>query len=307
MATWDVEKQRWRVSESNPIRYCFVDKSEGSDHPFRSWTEEEKAAARHAINEWNEALKDMFRKPDHEPQDLILESGEGQECNVTLRWEDDRFFKDWTETDNSTNPPTNRGLDLGGTAGYSDRVGGGSLDRLPQNSQTPFTPNRDTTKFPQGEIYLNVTPTAASILNFEGWFVDTTPDNDDEFEIKLNDNGAEILKAKKDRPADNKIDFYTVIKHEFGHMMGLNHNGSFDDQNDRGELMRAGVGGQERRRDIPLLERMISERRHIAQKDIELLEKHYSDLFTKSKPSRRKIGIIIGFILLLIAIIFGLK
>ncbi len=304
MATWDERQQRWRVTQNDPIRYCFVDKQEGQDHPFRSFTDQEKAAARHAINEWNDALKEMFRRQtNRESRDLVVEST-GDNCNITLRWEDNRFFKDWRGTDNSTNPPRQVGADLSGTAGYSDRIGGGSLEHDPNNAGTPFTPNRDTTKFPRGEIYLNVAPTAASITNFQGWFVDPTPDNDDEFEVKLNDNGAEVLKAKKDGPADDRIDFYTVIKHEFGHMMGLDHNGSFDDQGDRGELMRAGVGGQERRHDIPLLDRMIAERRHLTQNDINLLEDHYKGMF-RIFSKKRIYAYIIGLGIMAILVVLS--
>lgn len=140
------------------------------------------------------------------------------------------------------------------------------------NPRTPFTPGRNTTDLPRSEIYLNVEAPDPPTRTIDGWFVDPTPDDDDEFERAPLDNGHMVLKAKQGGPADNKMDLYTVIKHEFGHMMGLDHRGSWDDANDRGQLMRNGVGGDERRHDIPTMGWMVEERRHLEPDDVAQLE-----------------------------------
>lgn len=288
MATWKTDLQRWSWAEGNtdPIRYCFVDPPAGSDHPARTWSEQEKAAARHAIEEWNKALKDYAVSKGRSNMDRVVEGGAGHPCDVTLRWEDDSFFRNYRVRDEEGG---SHGLDLTGTPGYADRRGGGSLEPVPGNSLTPFTPGRDTTKFPRGEIYFNTNP-HASISDFQGWFVDPTPGQDDEFEEVDSDTVPPYrrLRAKRDGPAAKRIDFYTAAKHEFGHMLGLDHRGKAGGTGDRGQVMAGGVGAQERRHQLPILKWMEEERRHLTDDDLELLAEHYKDEF----PDRRRFLII---------------
>lgn len=280
MATWREDLQRWSWPRDNdgPIRFCFPPRLEGSNHPARNWSEAERAVARHAIDEWNTALRDYAERKGRPARDWVVEGAQDGPNDVTLRWESERFFRDWTVVDASTDPPSRRGLNLETTAAYADRLGGGSLERT-DHPQAPFTPGRNTTDFPRMEIYFNVSAPDPLTRTIDGWFVDPTPDDDDEFERKPLDNGHEVLRAKEDGPAHNKMDLYTVVKHEFGHMMGLDHRGAWNDANDRGELMRDGVGGDERRHDIPTMDWMVEERRHLEPADIERLEALYLEEF----------------------------
>jgi hypothetical protein len=307
MATWLPDKQRWSFprGSSGPLRYCFPPRREGSEHPARNWTDQEKEVARHAINEWNEALREYAESKGRPERDWIVEGPEDGPNDVTLRWENDSFFRDWTEIDETEDPPRREGINLETTAAYADRIGGGSLERT-DNPQTPFTPGRNTTDFPRMEVYFNVTAPDPPTRTIDGWFVDPTPDEDEEFELRPLDNGHEVLKAKEGGPAENKMDLYTVVKHEIGHMMGLDHQGSWDDANDRGQLMRDGVGGDERRHDIPSMNWMVEERRHLQPDDLERMEALYREELERSGRNAKWLLFLLALILFVLLLIFFL-
>jgi ELWxxDGT repeat protein len=51
-----------------------------------------------------------------------------------------------------------------------------------------------------------------------GWFVDSTPSKNDEFELG---RGRTLRRAANDSPAQGRIDLLSVLSHEFGHVLGL--------------------------------------------------------------------------------------
>lgn len=305
MATWRTDLQRWSWAEGDtaPIRYCFVDPPTGGDHPRRAWSAAEKGAARHAIGEWNEALKAFARRNGRTGTDRVTEAAAGQRCDVTLRWEDSRFFRDYRVRDTATGKATH-GIDLTGTPAYADRAGGGSLEPVRGNPLTPFTPGRDTARYPRGEIYFNTEP-YASISDFKGWFVDPTPDRDEEFEAVESDTLPPYrkLQARRGGPADDRIDFYTAAKHEFGHMLGLGHRVKAGANGDRGQVMASGAGAQERRHQLPILKWMENERRHLTAGDIGLLEKHYRRELGPRRPPVWRIVLGVAAAIVLIALL----
>ncbi len=52
-----------------------------------------------------------------------------------------------------------------------------------------------------------------------GWFIDETPEDDEEFHL----DGALAGKAEAGGDADGEVDLLTVILHEFGHVLGYDH------------------------------------------------------------------------------------
>ncbi len=267
MAGWNEAKQKWTCGKSNPIRYCFVDPKEGSKHPIRAWTAAEKKVGTAAIAEWNKALK----KKAGVNYDLIVPAEAGKPCDITLRWEDQRFFKDWRAG--------GKGADLSTSSGYGSAKGNGSLNELKKDKTTPYTPGRDTTKFPENEAYFNSSPPrpyTVSEADYKGWFVDPTPDADTEFDQHGGDipetADKKFWSAKMTGPAANAWDLYTAILHEFGHMLGLGHNGKAGDPDtDHGQVMADGAGDRERRH-VPDSTVGFNERRHLTASDESSLE-----------------------------------
>jgi Matrixin len=59
-----------------------------------------------------------------------------------------------------------------------------------------------------------------------GWFVDTTPDDNSEFLATSNPN---VWIARAGSAADGKMDMLSVLLHEYGHVLGLDHSDGNDD------------------------------------------------------------------------------
>ena len=59
-----------------------------------------------------------------------------------------------------------------------------------------------------------------------GWFIDATPDDDDEFQMAA---GTNSLRAVAGSAADGQMDLLTVVMHELGHQLGLDHADDPDD------------------------------------------------------------------------------
>ena len=74
-----------------------------------------------------------------------------------------------------------------------------------------------------------------------GWFIDTTPEDDAEFQGQAADGS---LMALGDSDAYGLIDLLTVVTHELGHVLGFDH---VDPTLDADDLMRATLDAGERR------------------------------------------------------------
>jgi len=151
--------------------------------------------------------------------------------------------------------------------------------------------------------------------NPHGWFVDPTPQQDEEFEpvtVELCGEPRTVLKAKRGGPAAGKQDLYTVVLHEFGHALGLVHTGGCDrnpftghPQDDDGAVMWEGFLTQ--RRDLEDSSRGLGhdlggERVHLNEGDLWLLQALYlpaSPGFKTRFPSggRTPKGIAVGSLL----------
>lgn len=196
-----------------PLRWCFVDPGAGTPHPAATWSPSQKNVARAAIAEWyTPAAQRGFQILETTPQTT-------PPCDITIRWEGAAFFKDWNPTPPPTytiTPTPNPDADLRYAIGYWHGPHG-------QTDPIPVSPD-----FPDNEVYLNLTPRAgpgcgAIALTPFPWYVDPAPADDIEFGTPVANGTCTYYFAGSGTPAAGEIDLYTVIKHEFGHALGLTH------------------------------------------------------------------------------------
>jgi hypothetical protein len=191
-----------------PLTFKFVDQKHirtTPGHPCRNWTEAEKKVARAAINEWNVSIPCYLHRNITEIDDPFADA------DVTLRWEKEPFMRQKAQQFKNPRGPYDEDKmgkhddDEGGVGdllGYW-QYGGGDAD------------------YPNDEIY---------ICDRKDLFVDPTPALDEEF-IPIQ-GGKMQMRMPQIPPADkdgdlfddwDEYDLYTLIKHEFGHALGLDH------------------------------------------------------------------------------------
>jgi len=170
---------------ANALEITFVNPKEGEQHPARSWTAAEKAVIEEALKKWKAKFgKDI---PDYK---------------VTARWEDERFFKKWSDKDNLSNA---YGYTLWGPAGNA------------------WLPESERGNYPSNEMYFRNKLGAKSFP----WYVDPTPGatESDEYPVKTRDWFYEIPAddAGKYPKTFEKYDFLSAAKHEIGEGLRLGH------------------------------------------------------------------------------------
>lgn len=217
------------------------------DNGYRKWADNEKEIAKRAISRWNDswALGGIVKGRQAIPAD-------DQKCfnravDVTLQWAGDNLFRKWTDY-----------TDLSLKSGYYIAP----EPCIPSCSQIL----KDITDPSIGEfnIYFNVNENFPLVT----YFFDPTPETDEEFV-----NGA----APADSPAYRKLDFMTLVGHEFGHALGRGH-----DPFNKDSIMYETTDEGSRIMAQSFAEPGI--RRHPTAADLEALQVMYTELDPKLNP-----------------------
>ncbi|MBI1835535.1 MAG: matrixin family metalloprotease, partial [Burkholderiales bacterium] len=149
----------------------------------------------------------------------------------------------------SSNLPT-------GTDDYTNWQNTANLSAMLANASQSLTSFSDLagtavgqTKRESSTAQITLDSTAAG----HGWFIDTTPSNNEEF---LPTSDPEVWIAKADSQAAGKMDMFSVLLHEYGHALGIEHS------SDNADYMAASLQPGERRlpsgEELDLMARLVA-------------------------------------------------
>lgn len=200
----DIDNYDEGIWEEAPICWELV------NTPVHLWTPEEILVVRIALDYWKEGVG-LFLGEWFDPICA------GRPVDVRLAWESSvTVFRNHGDRNNDGLP-----LDMSNSVGYY----------VPQRTAPPLK----VEPCPDLQVQDKQMKCSTIFLKFDNpatWFVDPTPQTNEEFEeVQETRCGAPrtALKAKPDSPASGKQDLLTVVAHEFGHALGFVHSGGCDE------------------------------------------------------------------------------
>jgi hypothetical protein len=154
---------------------------------------------------------------------FILENGAGRKVDVTVKI---RALLD-TGHGNYEDPNATKLLADLGADDYAAWERSASLSALIASAQLTLTGFTDLASTAVGETTgqgLNAQITLDTNAAGHGWYIDPTPlDNSDDY---LPTSNPDVWQAKAGSEAAGKMDMLSVLLHEYGHALGLEHSGN---------------------------------------------------------------------------------
>jgi Matrixin len=148
---------------------------------------------------------------------FILTNGEGKKVDVTYRIKMVPAPNDYGQADQGYEFARNDAVD---SSDLASRQESRDLMNILADASQAFTGFSDLAGTAVGQA-TGTNITLDTNAAGHGWFVDTTPDDNSEFLATSNPN---VWIARSGSAADGKMDMLSVLLHEYGHVLGLDHS-----------------------------------------------------------------------------------